>query len=74
MKFLFLLPLLVNLVLAKRYGRCELAEELHWKHDVPMMDVGMLVCIAEQASNLNTRSITFGSLSYGLFEVKFNFI
>ena len=64
--------LLINLVFAKQYERCELARELIWKHNVPLKNIGMWVCIAEQRSNLNTD--LFNTESYGLFQVQSNII
>lgn len=67
MKCLVLLILMVNLVFARQYERCELAKELHEKHDFKLENVGMLVCFAEWTSNLQTRKYGYGN--YGLFQV-----
>ncbi|CAO1385437.1 unnamed protein product [Diamesa hyperborea] len=67
MKYLVVLLLMMNLILAKEYKRCQLAKELIWKHNMPLKNIGLLVCIAELRSNLNT---TFNkSKSYGLFHL-----
>lgn len=63
---------LINLVFAKKYERCELARELQEKHYLKLDDVGMLVCIAEKISDLDTS--TLKSAAHGLFQVCFNFI
>ncbi|CAO1385364.1 unnamed protein product [Diamesa hyperborea] len=68
MKCLVLLVLMINLVLAKQYERCQLAEELYYKHNVTLKEIGMLVCFAETRSNLDTESLDNGN--YGL--LKFN--
>ena len=70
MKCLLLLLLMVNLVFAKKYERCELARELNQKHNFALEDVGMLVCIAEEASNLNTNAVD--NFNNGLFQVDSN--
>lgn len=67
MKSLVLLMLMVNLVFARQYQRCELARELHEKHNLKLENVGMLVCFAECTSNLQTRLNGHGN--YGLFQV-----
>ncbi|CAO1413705.1 unnamed protein product [Diamesa tonsa] len=69
MKCLVLLVLMINLVLAKQYERCQLARELYQNHNVAMEDVGMLVCIAEEGSNLNT---ALNSKANGLFQLNGN--
>ena len=71
MKCLILLLLMVNIVFAKKYERCELAKELHQKHYFALEDVGMLVCIAEET---NLETTTLDSLIYGMFQVCFHFI
>ena len=72
MKCLVLMLLMVNLVLAKQYERCELAKELNDKHNVTLKEIGMLVCFAEIRSNLDTESLDNGN--YGLLKVNFHFI
>lgn len=67
MKCLALLLLMINLVFAKKYERCELAKELYEKHDVASNEIGVLVCIAEHASILDTRYTD--NFHYGLFAV-----
>ncbi|CAO1415742.1 unnamed protein product [Diamesa serratosioi] len=66
MKYLLLL-LMVNLVFAKQYQRCELAKELIEKHNVGDENVGMLVCFAELTSKLNTQS--YWNQNYGLLKL-----
>ena len=61
---------MINLILAKKFERCELARELIWKHNMPLKNIGMLVCIAEERSNLNTDFVKLSS--YGLFQVCIN--
>ena len=60
MKCLIVLLLMVNLVLAKQYTRCELAKELIEKHNVGLEDVAMLVCFAEKTSGLDTENQNYG--------------
>ena len=72
MKCLVLVLLMVNLVLAKQYERCELAIELFTKHNVTLEKVGMLVCFAEIRSNLDTESLDNGN--YGLLKVNIHLI
>ena len=59
--------LLINLIFAKQYERCELAKELYEKHNMSLENVGMLVCVAEQRSNLNTETLKYAA--HGLFQV-----
>lgn len=72
MKCLIVVLLLINLSLAKKYQRCELAKELNEKHDIAIKHVGMFVCVAEVRSSLNTEAVNSG-LYYGLYQVKFKF-
>ena len=65
-----MLLLIVNLVIAKQYTRCELAKELYKIHGIAEEDVGTLVCIAEKPSGLDTRS--YNNENYGLLKVNFN--
>lgn len=51
----------------KIYDRCELAEELLNKHDVPMDQIATWVCIAKYESNYNTSAIGYGD--HGLFQI-----
>ena len=67
MKCLILLLLMINLVFARQYERCELAEELFGKHNLSLEEVGMLVCFAEKRSDLYTGKNGHGA--YGLFQV-----
>ncbi|CAO1385454.1 unnamed protein product [Diamesa hyperborea] len=67
MKCLVLLLLIINLVFARQYERCELAKELYDKHDIKLEKVGMLVCFAEWSSNLQTTKYSYGN--YGLFQL-----
>lgn len=72
MKCLVLLLIMVNLILAKQYERCELARELKEIHDVELKEVGMLVCFAELKSGLDTNHEQYGN--YGLLSVNIQFI
>ncbi|GAB0090239.1 uncharacterized protein DMENIID0001_049410 [Sergentomyia squamirostris] len=58
---------------AKIYDRCELAQELVYKHHVPMEEVAMWVCIAKHESNFNTSAVGHlnadGSGDHGLFQI-----
>lgn len=55
------------------YDRCELAQELVYRHDIPMDQVAMWVCIAKHESNYNTSAIgtlnADGSADHGLFQI-----
>ncbi|XP_067646315.1 uncharacterized protein [Eurosta solidaginis] len=57
----------------KMYEKCELAQELYFKHKIPMKDVPTWVCIAEHESSYNTaavgRSHADGSADHGLFQI-----
>ena len=67
MKCLVIFIVMINLVFARRYDRCELAKELKEQHNVALEDVGMLVCFAELTSDLYTGKYGYGN--YGLFQV-----
>lgn len=58
---------------ARIYDRCELAQELVYKHAIPMEQVAMWVCIAQHESNFNTSAIgtlnADGSGDHGLFQI-----
>lgn len=58
---------------ARIYDRCELAQELVYKHSIPMEQVAMWVCIAQHESNFNTSAIgtlnADGSGDHGLFQI-----
>lgn len=73
MKCLIVVFLLINITLARKYQRCELAKELNEKHDIAIKHVGMFVCVAEVRSSLNTETVNSG-LYFGLYQVNLNFI
>lgn len=58
---------------ARIYDRCELAQELYYKHNMPMEQVPMWVCIADRESKYNTSAIgtsnADGSADHGLFQI-----
>uniref|UniRef100_A0A1B0CTG4 lysozyme n=1 Tax=Lutzomyia longipalpis TaxID=7200 RepID=A0A1B0CTG4_LUTLO len=58
---------------AKIYDRCELAQELVYKHHVPIEEVATWVCIAKHESNFNTSAVGHlnadGSGDHGLFQI-----
>lgn len=57
----------------KVYGQCELAQELRFKHKIPMEQVATWVCIAKHESNFNTSAVgrlnADGSEDHGLFQI-----
>ena len=57
----------------KVYQPCELAQELRYKHNIPMEQVATWVCIAKHESNFNTSAIGRlnydGSEDHGLFQI-----
>lgn len=57
----------------KVYDRCELAQELRYKHNVPLNQIHTWVCIAQRESNMMTSAIgrlnADGSGDHGLFQV-----
>ncbi|XP_017471926.1 PREDICTED: uncharacterized protein LOC108363157 [Rhagoletis zephyria] len=57
----------------KIYKKCELAQDLYFKHKMPMEEVPTWVCIAEHESSLNTAAVgrlnTDGSADHGLFQI-----
>lgn len=58
---------------AKVFGRCELAQELRYKHNLPKDQIHTWVCIAQTLSSLNTAAEApknaDGSSSHGLFQI-----
>lgn len=58
---------------AKIYERCELAQELRFKHKIPIEQVATWVCIAKHESDFNTAAIgrlnLDGSEDHGLFQI-----
>ena len=62
-----------NVQTGKIYQRCELAQELRFKHKIPMEDVATWVCIANYESGFNTSAIgrlnADGSEDHGLFQI-----
>ncbi|XP_030385840.1 uncharacterized protein LOC115632734 [Scaptodrosophila lebanonensis] len=57
----------------KIYKRCELAQELYFKHKIPMQEIPTWVCIAQHESSFNTAAVgrlnTDGSADHGLFQI-----
>ncbi|XP_054733545.1 uncharacterized protein LOC129241315 [Anastrepha obliqua] len=57
----------------KVYKRCELAQELYFKHKFPMQDIATWVCIAQHESNYDTSAVGRlngdGSADHGLFQI-----
>ncbi|XP_012157232.1 uncharacterized protein LOC105664879 isoform X1 [Ceratitis capitata] len=57
----------------KIYKKCELAQELYFKHKMPMQEVPTWVCIAEHESSFNTAAVgrlnADGSADHGLFQI-----
>ncbi|XP_039964582.1 uncharacterized protein LOC120777371 isoform X1 [Bactrocera tryoni] len=57
----------------KIYQKCELAQELYFKHKMPMKDVPTWVCIAQHESSFNTAAVgrlnADGSADHGLFQI-----
>ncbi|XP_068142227.1 uncharacterized protein, partial [Drosophila tropicalis] len=57
----------------KIYQRCELAQDLYYKHKMPMQQIPTWVCIAEHESSFNTAAVgrlnSDGSLDHGLFQI-----
>jgi lysozyme C len=62
-----------NAEVGKVYERCELAQELRYKHKIPMEQVATWVCIAKHESGFNTSAIgrlnADGSEDHGLFQI-----
>lgn len=63
----------VNSSPGKVYTKCELAQELYYKHDVPWDQIPTWICIAKQESGFNTSAIGRlnwdGSEDHGLFQI-----
>uniref|UniRef100_A0A240SWY4 lysozyme n=1 Tax=Glossina morsitans morsitans TaxID=37546 RepID=A0A240SWY4_GLOMM len=57
----------------KVYAQCSLAQELYFKHNIPIHDVAKWICIAQHASHFDTSKIgpigDDNSKSYGLFQI-----
>ncbi|XP_026847378.1 mediator of DNA damage checkpoint protein 1 [Drosophila persimilis] len=57
----------------KIFKRCELAQELYYKHKLPMKEIPTWVCIAEHESSFNTAAVgrlnADGSADHGLFQI-----
>ncbi|KAJ6640865.1 Lysozyme S [Pseudolycoriella hygida] len=57
----------------KIFERCELANELLLKHNIPIDQISTWICIASHASNLNTSAVSIinpdGSTNYGIFQI-----
>jgi C-type lysozyme/alpha-lactalbumin family len=60
--------LIVQLIVAKVYNKCELAKELYEIYGVPFEKIGTYVCIAERQSNFNTQALGQGSY-YGIYQI-----
>uniref|UniRef100_A0A182RF64 lysozyme n=1 Tax=Anopheles funestus TaxID=62324 RepID=A0A182RF64_ANOFN len=62
-----------NFPRGKVYGRCELAQELYYKHGLPYDQIATWVCIAHRESNYNVSAIgrlnADGSEDHGLFQI-----
>lgn len=62
---------------SKIFGKCELARELRYKHNLPKDQIHTWVCIAQTLSSLNTAieapKNADGSTSHGLFQVNDQF-
>lgn len=63
----------VQKTVGKIYGRCELANELRYTHNVPLEQIHTWVCIANHESRFDTSAIgrlnADGSLDHGLFQI-----
>lgn len=57
----------------KSYTRCELAQELRYKHNIPKEEIHTWICIAQSLSKLNTGyespKNSEGTASHGLFQI-----
>ncbi|XP_058458154.1 uncharacterized protein LOC131434908 [Malaya genurostris] len=62
-----------NVGVGKIYQRCELAQELYYKHRLPFEQIATWVCIAHRESNYNVSAIgrlnADGSEDHGLFQI-----
>uniref|UniRef100_A0A182IRU2 lysozyme n=1 Tax=Anopheles atroparvus TaxID=41427 RepID=A0A182IRU2_ANOAO len=62
-----------NLPRGKVYQRCELAQELYYRHGLPFDQIATWVCIAHRESNYNVSAIgrlnADGSEDHGLFQI-----
>lgn len=62
-----------NVGVGKIYSRCELAQELYYKHNLPFEQIATWVCIAHRESNYNVSAIgrlnADGSEDHGLFQI-----
>ncbi|CAG0922636.1 unnamed protein product [Notodromas monacha] len=71
--WIFVLVQCVSRISGKNFGKCELAEELAFRHDVPLEEVPHWVCIAKHESTFDTSAINRnywdGSKDYGLFQI-----
>ncbi|XP_047115647.1 uncharacterized protein LOC124795620 [Schistocerca piceifrons] len=58
---------------ARRFGRCELARELRYRHGLPWDQLATWVCIANYESNFDTAAVGRlngdGSLDHGIFQI-----
>lgn len=53
----------------KVYSRCELAQELRYKHNISKDQIHVWLCIAQQQSSLKTSAVSSDGGSYGLFQI-----
>ncbi|XP_035914437.1 uncharacterized protein LOC118513127 [Anopheles stephensi] len=62
-----------NFPRGKVYSRCELAQELYYRHGLPYDQIATWVCIAHRESNYNVSAIgrlnADGSEDHGLFQI-----
>lgn len=62
---------------AKTFSRCELAQELHYKHNMPKETVHTWLCIAQQQSAMSTAKVSAldaeGFRSFGIFQINEKF-
>ncbi|KAM7358335.1 uncharacterized protein ACRADG_003347 isoform 2-T2 [Cochliomyia hominivorax] len=63
----------VEVAKGKIYSKCELAQELYHKHNMPMEQIPKWVCIAQHESSFNTAAVgrlnADGSADHGLFQI-----
>lgn len=59
----------ISIIHAKRYERCELARELKERHKLPANQIATWVCIVKYESNYNTDARNKDSGDHGLFQI-----
>ena len=64
--------LVAHLTNAKVYKKCELAQELRYRHNIAINKIGVYVCIAERQSDLNTAALGAGQY-YGMYQLSSEF-